>query len=85
MRSFTTFAVSMAVGLGLVISGCASSPSGGWTKPGMTQEELGRDTANCLLDGRKTLPGPDGPRQVIDQDRYRRCMAARGYTDGPEK
>jgi hypothetical protein len=75
-------AVVIALGLG-VLSGCASSASGGWTKPGMTQEQLGRDTADCLTSSTRMEPGLYGPRQVVDQPRYQQCMADRGYTVGP--
>jgi hypothetical protein len=81
MRTLAVFVVSSAVGLTL-LAGC-SSTSDGWMKPGMTKEELGQDTANCLLDSSMVVAGLRGPRNTIDQDRYRRCMADRGYTAGP--
>jgi len=74
---------SSALGLAL-FAGC-SSTSDGWTKTGMTKEELDQDTASCLLDSRATAPSRQGPRLIVDQDRYRRCMADRGYTAGPAK
>ena len=71
-------ALIVLMGLGL-LAGCGST-SGGWTKPGMTEEGLGQDTLSCLTDART------GPRVgMIDQDRYRRCMADRGYVAGPAK
>jgi hypothetical protein len=81
MKTLAVFVVSSAVGL-TVLGGC-SSTSDGWMKPGMTKEELGQDTANCLLDSSMVVAGLRGPRNTIDQDRYRRCMADRGYTAGP--
>jgi hypothetical protein len=84
MKRLAAFVITLGLGLGL-LSGCASSASGGWTKPGMTQEQLGRDTSDCLIDATQMMPGPGGPHQVVDQTRYRRCMADRGYTVGPAK
>ena len=84
MKSLGVLVIVLGLGLGL-LSGCASSASGGWTKPGMTQEQLGRDTSDCLLDSTMMAPGPDGPRRVVDQPRYRSCMAGRGYTVAPAK
>ena len=84
MARLVGIVVLLGVGLGW-LSGCASSTSEGWTKPGMTQEQLGRDTSECLLDASKMTTGPDGPRQVVDQPRYRNCMVGRGYTVGPTK
>jgi hypothetical protein len=77
------FVSSSALGLAL-LAGC-SSTSDGWTKTGMTKEELDQDTASCLLNARATVPSREGPRIIVDQDRYRRCMADRGYTAGPAK
>jgi hypothetical protein len=82
MKRLAAFVIIPGLGLGL-LSGCASSASGGWTKPGMTQEQLGRDTADCLTDASRMVSGPEGPRRVVDQPRYRSCMAGRGYTVAP--
>ncbi len=84
MKRLSAFLITLGLGLGL-LSGCASSASGGWTKPGMTQEQLGRDTADCLTSSTRMVPGLDGPRQTVDQPRYRQCMAERGYTEAPAK
>ncbi len=84
MKRLAAFVITLGLGLGL-LSGCASSASGGWTKPGMTQEQLGRDTSDCLLDSTRMASGPSGPLQVVDQTRYNRCMAERGYTAAPAK
>ncbi|HWU40524.1 MAG TPA: hypothetical protein VN203_22985 [Candidatus Acidoferrum sp.] len=84
MARLVELAVILSLGLGLV-NGCASSTSEGWTKPGMTREQLGRDTSECLLDASKMVTGPGGSHQVVDQPRYRNCMAGRGYTVAPTK
>jgi hypothetical protein len=65
----------------LVLAGCGSS-GGTWTKAGATEEEQKRDTLDCLGQARTMVAGRDGPRPVVDQDRYRACMAKRGYTMG---
>ena len=84
MMRFAAFV--FALGLGLeCLTGCASS-SDAWVKPGTTEEQRGRDTLQCLTDSSFTVPGgPMGPRREVDQDRYRRCMADKGYTSGPAK
>lgn len=74
---------ALVVALGLV-GGCASG-SAGWAKPGMTEQELERDTMQCLAQSQQMAPGRDGPRTAVDQDRYQRCMTARGYTAAPAK
>jgi len=80
MKMLAAVTVSSAVGLAL-LAGCTSA-SDGWTKPGMTPEQLNQDTASCLLDSSHVVPSREGPRNTVDQDRYRRCMADRGYTAG---
>ena len=65
------------------LAACASSGDT-WTKPGVTEEQRGRDTLDCLTEARRVTTGPGGPEQV-NQDRYRRCMTDRGYTSGPAK
>jgi hypothetical protein len=65
--------------LGLV-AGCVSSGAGGWTKPGATEEQVNHDSADCLFGAKKIVPSREGPRTIVDQDRYRQCMANRGYT-----
>lgn len=78
------FALSLGLGLGC-LAGCGAS-SGGWTKPGMTEQGLNRDTMECLTDSSMMVPGGAmGPRESVDQDRYRRCMAERGYSAGAPK
>jgi len=82
------FVLSLGVASGC-LAGCGGASSGGgWTKPGVTEQQLGRDTMECLTDSSMTVPGGpmgSGPRESVDQDRYRRCMAGRGYTAGPPK
>jgi len=67
------------------LAACASSSSETWTKPGVTEQERGRDTLDCLNVARRVTTGPGGPETQINQDRYRRCMIERGYTAGPAK
>jgi hypothetical protein len=67
------------------LAACASSTSDTWTKPGVSEQQRGRDTRDCLNDARRVTSGPGGPVEQINQDRYRRCMTERGYTSGPAK
>jgi hypothetical protein len=67
-----------------MVGGCASE-SPRWAKPGATEEQVNRDSQECLTAARSMAPGRDGPRTVINQDRYRQCMANRGYTETPTK
>jgi len=83
VKALAALVSSSTLGL-TVLAGC-SSTSDGWTKAGMTKEGLDQDTADCLLNSRSTVPSREGPRIIVDQDRYRRCMADRGYTAGPAK
>jgi hypothetical protein len=79
------FAAGILIVLG-VLAGCASSASEGWTKPGATEEQVNRESADCLFDAQSTVPGGSrGPGMVVNQDRYRQCMAGRGYTARPTK
>jgi hypothetical protein len=64
---------------------CASSSAPGWTKPGMTEEQLRNDTLACMTEARTTIPSREGPRTQVDQTRYQRCMADRGYGAAPAK
>jgi hypothetical protein len=64
---------------------CASSTSDTWTKPGVTEQQRGRDTLDCLTEAKRVTPGPGGAVETVNQDRYRRCMTERGYTSGPAK
>jgi hypothetical protein len=70
--------------LGAALAGCATSGDT-WTKPGVTEQERGRDTMDCLTEAKRVTPGVSGPVETINQDRYRRCMTDRGYTSGPAK
>jgi hypothetical protein len=70
----------------LLLGGCASSStSDAWVKPGTTEAERGRDTADCLRVARRVTQGRDAPTTSVDQDRYRECMHGRGYTAGPAR
>jgi len=81
----TPFAAGILILLG-TLAGCASSASEAWTKPGATKEQANRDSADCLFDAQSVRPGGSGgPTMVVNQDRYRQCMASRGYTAGPTK
>jgi hypothetical protein len=70
--------------LGSALAGCATSGDT-WTKPGVTEQERGRDTMDCLNESKRVTPGMGGPVESVNQDRYRRCMTDRGYTSGPAK
>ena len=78
---------SLVVGLAVLglLAGCASSSSDGWTKAGASQQDLARDELHCLAQARMLGGGAQGPRAVIQQDRYRRCMVERGGAEGPRK
>ena len=81
----TLLAAELLIVIG-VLAGCASSASEGWTKPGATEEQANRDSADCLFDAQSAAPGGSrGPGMVVNQDRYRQCMASRGYTAAPTK
>lgn len=76
--------IVVALVLGAALAGCATSGDT-WTKPGVTEQERGRDTMDCLTEAKRVTPGVGGPGEPINQDRYRRCMTGRGYTSGPAK
>ena len=69
----------------VLLTGCASSSSSQWTKAGATEQQVNRDTADCLAQAQIVTSGPSGPRTEIQQDRYRRCMVDRGYAEAPRK
>lgn len=71
----------------MLLAGCASSASDGWTKAGASEQQVGKDTNDCLAAAQMTVSGRPGepPRTVVQQDRYRRCMAERGYAETPVK
>ena len=58
---------------------CASSTSSEWVKSGGTTEQLAKDKNDCLADSAETVPSPQGPQRRVNQDRYRRCLEARGW------
>jgi hypothetical protein len=60
-------------------AGCASGTKSEWVKPGATEEQLARDKNDCLFDSEETVPTAQGPQRRVNQDRYRRCLQARGY------
>ena len=76
MRTLLTLFIAL-----VVLGGCGSS-GGTWTKAGVTEQEQKRDTLDCLDQARTMMVGPQGPQPRVDQDRYRDCMAGRGYTMG---
>jgi hypothetical protein len=76
-------AVTVALLLGPWLAGCATSGGDTWTKPGVTEQQRGRDTLDCLTEAKRVTTGPGGPSESVNQDRYRRCMTDRGYTSGP--
>jgi hypothetical protein len=78
----TTLLAALFLSSGL--AGCASSGGDTWTKPGATEQQRSRDTMDCLTEAKRVTPGVGGPPvESVNQDRYRRCMAERGYTSGP--
>lgn len=80
MRTLRPWIVAIAL-----LAGCATTESDGWTKSGMTEEQLKRDRTDCLMQARQMMPGVDGPRLKLDHPRYQRCMGERGYTMVPAK
>jgi hypothetical protein len=70
----------------VLLGGYAGSASGGWSKPGGSEQQLSRDTADCLTAAQTVVGGgAQGPRTVVQQDRDRRCMEDRGYPETPRK
>ncbi len=63
----------------VLAAGCASTSRFEWVKPGVTDAQKERDKSDCLLDSTETLPGLQGPQRRLNQDRYHRCLQARGY------
>jgi hypothetical protein len=64
----------------LLAGGCAGADYV-YTKAGATAEQKETDKTDCLVDARTTVQGPGGgPQMQVNQDRYRRCMADKGYT-----
>lgn len=77
MRTLGLLLVALAL-----LAGCSSTESG-WTKPGMTEEQLGRDRMDCMGEARQVVPSAEGPKMRVDYPRFQKCMAARGYTAAP--
>jgi len=82
---FTVTLFFLSLSVAAALAGCASSASDTWTKPDVTEQQRGRDTLDCLTEAKRVTPGPGGPVEQVNQDRYRRCMTDRGYTSGPAK
>lgn len=59
--------------------GCASTGEVEWVKANTTDEQRQRDKADCMLESTDTVPSAQGPRRRLNQDRYHRCLEARGY------
>ena len=78
MKTWVTRAAGLVLAMNL-LGGCASGSSStakdGWTKPGSTDEQRGRDTLSCINES-------GGPGQV-NQTRYRQCMRSLGYSEVP--
>ena len=71
---------TLAVLAGLILgAACASGTSSEWVKSGGTSEQLAKDKNDCLADSAETVPSPQGPQRRVNQDRYRRCLEARGW------
>ena len=68
-----------------LLSGCASTKAPGWTKTGMTEEQLERDRMECLTGAQRVRPSAGGPRMSIDHSHYEQCMAGRGYVAASPK
>ena len=82
-RRFGNAAAVVLLLVSLWLAGCATSGGDTWTKPGGTEQQRSRDTMDCLTQAKRVTPGAGGPVESVNQDRYRRCMADRGYTSGP--
>ena len=75
--------IAVSLVLSAWLAGCTSSGGDTWTKPGVTEQQRGRDTLDCMTEAKRVTMGPGGPVETVNQDRYRRCMMERGYTSGP--
>jgi hypothetical protein len=53
----------------VAIGGCASAAR---------DDAEGRATLECMNIARETRMTPQGPRTVVDQDRYQQCLKERG-------
>ena len=63
----------IAVALAAGLAGCGRYY---WSKPGGSAEAFDRDSRECA---REASSGPSAALGVVDQERYRGCLAARGW------
>jgi hypothetical protein len=80
MNAIAALPIVLLLSFGCASSG-GSSGSGAWTKAGATEQDVNRDSLDCMRDARSVAGGPSGPRPQVDHTRYRRCMVDRGYDD----
>jgi hypothetical protein len=81
--------VCLAIGLVLVIGGCAQRYV--WWKEGITQQQANQDHYECLKDSQQRVSaaqvnvygGTSQNRVVTNPDLYSACVAARGYYQKP--
>lgn len=77
----TRLAVLLLLGL-IGLSSCAPG-LGRWTKPGIGQAELDRDTYECRREATYSSVGgaytATWTHRLVDLDLYALCMRARGY------
>ena len=66
--------------VGVLMTGCGSSPDLVYRKPGVTEDQRERDKSDCVFASMETVPGGYGASRRLDTDRYQRCMENRGYT-----
>jgi len=73
--------LALKAGLSLLtvcLAGCAQYDRYDWTKPGVTNEQLYRDSRECALEA--SPPRSSGAQtSTMNRDRYAACLTARGY------
>jgi hypothetical protein len=62
-----------------LVMGCASAGDPEWVKANASDEQRERDKADCLFDSMEIAGTARTPGQRVNQDRYHRCLEARGY------
>lgn len=67
----------------LSAAGCATSEPAG--PASAAEDQKGRDTLDCLNMARSSVAGRQGPRTVVNQDRYQECMRERGHAAAPAR